>query len=44
LVEVYQRTGTKWEYAYYADLADSFVVDVLGITLCVADIYEGVFD
>jgi Uma2 family endonuclease len=26
LVEVYQRTGTKWEYAFYTDLTDSFAV------------------
>ena len=43
LVGVYQRTGTKWEYAFYTDLTDSFVVHALGITLRVADVYEGTF-
>lgn len=43
LVEVYQRTGTKWEYAYYTELTDSFDVTAPGITLRVAEVYEGVF-
>ena len=43
LVEVYQRTGTKWEYAFYTGLTDSFDVLALGVTLQVADVYEGVF-
>ena len=43
LVEVYQRTGTKWEYAFYTDLTDSFTVASLGITMQVSDVYEGVF-
>ncbi|QDK79445.1 Uma2 family endonuclease [Spirosoma sp. KCTC 42546] len=43
LVEVYQRTGTKWEYAFYTDLTDSFDVRALGITMQVGDVYEGVF-
>ena len=40
LVEVYQRTGTKWEYAFYTDLNDSFAVNALGITLNVSEVYE----
>ncbi|CCH51954.1 putative protein sll0925 [Fibrisoma limi BUZ 3] len=43
LVEVYQRTGTKWEYAFYTDLTDSFDVTALTITFTLRDIYEGVF-
>lgn len=43
LAEVYQRTGTKWEYAFYTDLNDSFAVTSLDITVRVADMYEGVF-
>ena len=43
LVEVYQRTGTKWEYAFYTDLNDSFVVTSLGITMRVGEVYESVF-
>ena len=45
LVEVYQRTGTKWEYAFYTDLNDSFFVTslALGITMRVNEVYEGVF-
>lgn len=43
LVEVYQRMGTKWEYAFYTDPNDSFDVASLGITVRVADVYEGVF-
>ncbi|MFD2574099.1 Uma2 family endonuclease [Spirosoma soli] len=43
LVEVYQRTGMKWEYAYYTDTNDSFLINALAITLRVADVYEGVF-
>ena len=43
LVEVYQRTGTKWEYAFYTDLNDSFAVTSLGITMRVGEVYEGVF-
>lgn len=43
LVEVYQRTGTKWEYAFYTDLNDSFAVTSLDITMQVGEVYEGVF-
>ncbi|GAB4015905.1 Uma2 family endonuclease [Spirosoma koreense] len=43
LVEVYQRTGSNWEYAFYTDLTDLFEVRTLGIKLSVSDIYEGVF-
>ena len=43
LVEVYQRTGTKWEYAFYTDLNDSFAVTSLGTTMRVGEVYEGVF-
>ena len=43
LVEVYQRTGTKWEYAFYTDLNDSFTLTSLGITMRVGEVYEGVF-
>ena len=43
LVEVYQRTGTKWEYAFYTNLTDSFEVRALGISIQVGDVYEGVF-
>ena len=43
LVEVYQRTGTKWEYAFYTDLTESFEIRALGVTLSVKDLYEGVF-
>ena len=42
LVEVYQRTGTKWEYAFYTDLTDSFELTALGITVRIENIYEGV--
>ncbi|WP_157579136.1 hypothetical protein [Spirosoma montaniterrae] len=41
LVEVYQRTGTKWEYAFYTELSDSFTLHALGLTLSVAEVYEG---
>ena len=43
LVGVYQRTGTKWEYAFYTDLNDSFVVNSLDITMRVGEVYESVF-
>jgi len=43
LVEVYQRTGTKWEYAFYTNLTDSFEVTALSLTMRSSDIYEGVF-
>ncbi|GAB3643445.1 Uma2 family endonuclease [Spirosoma arcticum] len=43
LVEVYQRTGSKWEYTFYTSLTDSFEVVALGITLQLSDVYEGVF-
>lgn len=43
LVEVYQRTGPKWEYAFYTDLNDSFTVTSLSITMRVGEVYEGVF-
>ncbi|GAB4033653.1 Uma2 family endonuclease [Spirosoma gilvum] len=43
LVEVYQRTGTKWEYAFYTDLTDSFTLRSLGISMQVSNVYEGVF-
>lgn len=43
LVEVYQRTGSKWEYAFYTEQTDSFDVTALGITLRVANVYEGGF-
>lgn len=42
-VEVYQRIGTKWEYAFYTDLADSFVIAALELTVQVQGIYEDVF-
>ncbi|MBC8155735.1 MAG: Uma2 family endonuclease [Bacteroidetes bacterium] len=42
LIEVYQRTGTKWEYAYYTQLSDSFDIMSLGITLALNEVYEGV--
>ncbi|GAB3640231.1 Uma2 family endonuclease [Spirosoma arcticum] len=42
LVEVYQRTGTKWEYAF-TDLNDSFAVTSLDITIRINEGYEGVF-
>ena len=42
LVEVYQRTGPKCEYAFYTNLADSFDIGALGMTLRVSDVYEGV--
>ncbi len=42
LVEVYQRTGTKWEYAFYTELTDSFTLHALGLTVNVAEVYEGV--
>lgn len=42
LVEVYQRTGSKWEYAYYTQLSDAFDIMSLGITLTLTDIYQGV--
>lgn len=43
LVEVYQRTGTKWEYAYYTDPADTFVINALALTMRLDEVYEGVF-
>lgn len=43
LVEVYQRTGSQWKYAFYTELTDSFDVTALGITLRVARVYDGVF-
>ncbi|QMW06409.1 Uma2 family endonuclease [Spirosoma foliorum] len=43
LVEVYQRTGSKWEYAFYTSLTDSFDIRALSITMQVGDVYEGVF-
>lgn len=43
LVEVYQRAGTKWEYALYTDLTAQFDITALGIALRVGDVYEGVF-
>lgn len=43
LVDVYQRTGTNWEYAFYTDLNDSFAVTSLSITMRVGEVYEGVF-
>ena len=43
LVEVYQRTGTKWEYAFYTELPDLFDIRALGITVSMSDVYEGVF-
>lgn len=43
LVEVYQRTGTKWEYAFYTNLNDSFALNALGVTVQVGEVYEGVF-
>ncbi|MBD2754198.1 Uma2 family endonuclease [Spirosoma validum] len=41
LIEVYQRTGTKWEYAFYTELIESFEIRALGITMKVSDVYEG---
>lgn len=43
LLEVYQRSGSKWEYAYYTDLHESFTIHSLGVTLTLKDVYEGVF-
>ena len=43
LVEVYQRIGTKWEYAFYTNLDDSFVIASLELTMQIRDVYEGVF-
>lgn len=42
LVEVYQRMGTKWEYAFYTEMTDSFGVRALDMTMLVSDVYEGV--
>ncbi len=43
LVDLYVRAGSKWEYEFYTNLADSVTIPALGITLLLADIYEGVF-
>ena len=43
LVEVYQRTGAKWEYAFYTDLTDSLVVNSLDIKMRVGEVYKSVF-
>jgi len=43
LVEVYQRTGTKWEYAYYTDPNDLFVINALDLTVRLDEVYEGIF-
>jgi Uma2 family endonuclease len=42
LVEVYQRQGSKWEFAFYSSLEDTITLHEPALTLQLADIYRKV--
>lgn len=45
LVYMYERTTDpkKWFFTHYTNLADTFTISTLNLTLSLSDIYEGVF-